>query len=448
MTRPELLVLTGLHAPDVEAVIARIRSLDPGAAVLHHDLGEIGSGRVHRRLRRGGPDGPTDEWTVIELAHGCLSCTLREDLLPQLLALAREGGPRRIVLHLDPALEPEQVCWSLLNVLVDGRPITDAVDLRGVVTCIDTGRWLEDATGDDVPAERGLAELPDDERTVALVAVGQAEFADLLVHCGTADARLLARTDAVLARLAPAAERVRLAELDARVLLAEVPAASRRGRPDDVHAALLRGRPPLAAECGVRLVLFTARRPFHPQRLHDALDVLLDGVVRTRGRIWLATRPDAVLWLESAGGALRVGHTGDWLAACDAAEWDAAPAERRALAALGWHPRFGDRAQDLVVLVHDADPGEIGTRLSDALVTDAELDAGEAALAELPDPFGWWPERSDSGASIGTERSDSGASSGTDPCEPDLAVLADRVDMVAGAADTDGNNNSNSNEEH
>jgi G3E family GTPase len=388
VTRPELLVLTGLHRSGVEAVIGRIRAADPDAAVLHHDLRDIGSGRVHRRLRRGG----LDETTVLDLEHGCLSCTLREDLLPQLLALAGPGGPRRIVLHLDPALEPEQVCWSLLHVVVDGSdgPITDVVDLRGVVAAVDAGRWLDDATGDETPAERGLAELPDDERTLAQIAVGQAEFADLLVHTGTADAWRLARTDAVLARLAPAAQRLHLADLDARMLLVELPAAARRGRPDDVHAPLLRGEPPLRRDCGVQMLVYAARRPFHPQRLHSAMDVLLEGVVRTRGRMWLATRPEAVLWLESAGGGLRVGHAGDWLADADAEVWESVSAERRAVAALGWDPDFGDRAQDLVVIAHDADLEEIEAALSGALLTDAELAAGEAAWRELPDPFGWW----------------------------------------------------------
>jgi G3E family GTPase len=381
---PELLVLTGLHVTGVEAVITRIRALDPDVAVLHHDLRDVGSGVVRRRLRRG----PEDTTTVVELDHGCLSCTLREDLLPMLRALAGPGGPRRIVLHLDPALEPEQVCWSLLHVLVDDEPVGDVVDLRGVVTCVDPGTWFDDATGDDVLTERGMTDLPDDERTVAQVAVGQVEFADLVVHTGAADPWTLARTDAVVARLAPAAARVRFAALDERVFLAG--AGARRGHPDDVHAPLLRGEPPLGPDCGVRLLLFSARRPFHPERLHGAVDVLLDGVVRTRGRIWLATRPEAVLWLESAGGGLRVGHAGEWLDGADATVWEETSPERRAIAALGWDPVFGDRAQDLAVLTHDADPGEIDARLREALLTDDELAAGKSAWRALSDPFGWW----------------------------------------------------------
>ncbi|WP_181780195.1 ribosome hibernation factor-recruiting GTPase MRF [Pseudonocardia pini] len=380
----ELLVVTGLHAVGVERVIGRIRAADPDAVVLHHDLRDVGAGLVRRRMR----DRRIDTLTELRLAHGCVSCTLREDLLPTLRDLA--GRVERVVLHLDPALEPEQVCWALRHVLVDGVPVGDLVDLRGVVAAVDAETWLDDATGDEPVAERGLADLPDDERTVAQLAVGQAEFADLLVHTGAADAWRHARVDAVLARLAPTAMRARVADLDGdQVLLRRAHAEARRGRPDDVHAPLLRGAPPLETDCGVRMLVFSARRPFHPDRLHEAIDLLLEGIVRVRGRVWLATRPDDVLWLESAGGGLRIGGAGEWLAGRGAAAWEQAAADRRALASLGWHPRFGDRAQDVVVLAHalDADGLDaVGAALQGALLTEAEL---AAPWSTLPDPFGF-----------------------------------------------------------
>jgi hypothetical protein len=40
--------------------------------------------------------------------------------------------------------------------------------------------------------------------------------------------------------------------------------------------------------------------------------------------------------------------------------------------------------------MHDGAPEAIESRLSAALLTDAELDAGEDAWRLLPDPFGWW----------------------------------------------------------
>jgi G3E family GTPase len=380
----ELLVVTGLEPVGVERVLSRIRTADPDAVVIHHKLDDVGGGIVRRRTR----DRRRDDWETLQLAHGCVSCTLRLDLLPLVKSLA--GRVRRIVLHLDPVLEPEQVCWALQHVVLEGSTVGELVDLRGVVTALDARTWLEDATGDEPVGERGLADLPDDDRTVAQVVVGQAEFADLIVHTGTVDAWDQARTDAVLARLAPTALRAHVAGLDDDLaLLRRAHPEARRGDPDDVHASLLRGSPPLDADCGVRLLAFSARRPFHPDRLHDAIDLLLEGVVRVRGRIWLATRPSEVLWLESAGGGLRIGGAGTWLDGQAPDAWEAVPPERAAIASLGWHPRYGDRAQDVVVLAHalDADGLDaVRAALQGALLTDAELESDWAAL---PDPFGF-----------------------------------------------------------
>jgi G3E family GTPase len=130
-----------------------------------------------------------------------------------------------------------------------------------VITVIDRETWLEDATCDDDVAERGLALLPGDERTLAQLVVGQAEFADLIVGAGAAEPWQATRTEAVLARLAPLAPRVALDRLDRRLLLDHPSAGARRGRPAPPHAPLLSGQPTLATEFGVRLAQFTARRP-------------------------------------------------------------------------------------------------------------------------------------------------------------------------------------------
>ena len=47
----ELVVLCGTELDGVERTITRMRELDPGVVVLHHDLRDLGRGVVHRRLR-------------------------------------------------------------------------------------------------------------------------------------------------------------------------------------------------------------------------------------------------------------------------------------------------------------------------------------------------------------------------------------------------------------
>ncbi|MCC3328846.1 ribosome hibernation factor-recruiting GTPase MRF [Nocardia abscessus] len=395
----------GLAAAGVDRAAA-VLGMAPGTVVVRHDLTQLREGIVHRTVRTA-----TQETSaVLELAHGCVSCTLRMDLLPLLCTLAQRESVDRIVLALDPAFEAEAVCQAIENVVVAGvhgrvdGPAGRDVRVDAVLTCLDADAWLADATGDDTLAERGLA-TADDDRTVAQVAVGQVDFADAVIALGADDASgaLLgdarAKLAAVLARLVPGApvawvdELPRLTPALVETLLTRIPADSRRGRVFDAHAPLLRGRPPLTGDCGVELVEFAAARPFHPARLHEALDVLLDGVVTARGRIWLATQPDEVVWLESAGGGLRVGGAGRWLAAMPEAELAEADPERRAMAALRWDERFGDRDISLSILVHEADPAEIREALHWALVEDDELRLVERAperVAQWEDPFGDW----------------------------------------------------------
>jgi G3E family GTPase len=334
----------------------------PESVLVRHDLSSLADGVVRRWV-----DG---RLTVLELAHGCVSCTLRLDLIPLLEQL---DGP--VIVHLDPVLEPEAVCFALSET---------EVRVDAVVTVIDSTTWLTDATGTDTLADRGMRAADGDERTVAQVVVGQAEFADALVLTGSADPALAA----VLDRLAPRAPRRQLDSLDVSALLGAIPPTARRGEVDDGFGPLLYGQPPLEPAHGVSVVHFTERRPFHPMRLHDAIDVLLDGVVRARGRVWLASQPDVALWLESAGGGLRVGNLGPWLAATD--DWAEADADRRAVASLQWDPYYGDRNQELVVITRFASPAEITDALRAALVTDEEL----ALIAELDfaDPFADWHE--------------------------------------------------------
>ncbi|MGY1839536.1 MULTISPECIES: ribosome hibernation factor-recruiting GTPase MRF [unclassified Modestobacter] len=394
--RTDLVLVTGL-VPGLTAQVATALLDRPGTVAVHHDVSRLDSGVVVRTLRESGPGGITEHTAVIELAHGCLSCTLRLDLLPLLRTLGRRADVSRVVLQLDPALAPEHLCWSIGNVVLDdepaGAPETagDHVQVAGVLAVLDAATWFDAATGDQCLADVGLAAAADDERTLAQVAVDQTGFADAVLLAGEpADPWSAVRLHAVLDRLLPGAPRAPLGAVHPDELLTALPRDARRGRVSSPHDPLLAGQPPLDEDAGVGLVRFAADRPFHPERLHEALDVLLDGVVRTRGRLWLATQHDRAVWLESAGGGLRVGDAGPWLDTLgeDPELWAQVDPQRAAAAALRWDPVFGDRDVQLVVLTHRQSPMAITTTLFAALLTDAELAAGPDLWATWPDPFG------------------------------------------------------------
>jgi G3E family GTPase len=374
MRTPVLLVAGQGDTDSVAGALLR-----PGTLVVEHRF----DGHVVRRTTINLQHGVlVSAETALELAHGCVACTIRNDLLVLLRTLHRRADVERIVVHLAPWLEAEPICWAINHVRVrvgpgyaDGPAVRD-VEIAGVVTCVDSATWLGRALGDDAL---------NDGRTVAQVVVGQAEFADVLVLTTPEPATL-----AVLRRLAPRA-RITVGVEHFEQALARLEPDARRGRSDDPHQPLLAGEPPLHADGQIALVEFNAERPFHPQRLHAAIDLLLDGVIRARGRLWLSGRPEQAMWLESAGGGLRVSSAGKWLAAMTAQESAYVNPDRRAFADLMWDQRFGDRHTAMAVLVCGADPAEIRAALAGALLTDAEM-LDPDAWNDHPDPFGDWHE--------------------------------------------------------
>jgi G3E family GTPase len=386
---------------DTEATVRAL--LDERTLVVRHRF----DGHVVRRSLAQLRDGvPYTSYVILELRRGCVSCTIRDDLLILLRRLHRRSDMDRVVVHLAAWMEPEPICWAINRVpvspgpgYVDG-PAGRDVRIAGVVTCLDGPHWLEQAIGG--------GEL-DDGRTEAQVVVGQAEFADVVVA-----AHADHTTMAALVRLNPRAWFVRSAD-HVEHALAGLGQDARRGRQDDPLGPLLDGEPPLEADGPVRIVEFSADRPFHPSRLHSVLDVLLAGVVRARGRLWLASRPDQVMCLESAGGGLRVDSGGKWLAAMSESELARSDPQRRALAAAIWDGLHGDRHTAITVLTCGASAEEITESLNSALLTDLEW-ADPAGWCDVDDPFGDWhqepcAESSDSTAGFrapNTDRGDEG----------------------------------------
>ncbi len=371
--RPAVILVAGQEGT---AAVSHELLQRPGTAVIEH---HIDGNVVIRRVLTVQYGVVTTAQQSLELQHGCLSCTVRNDVLVLLRRMSRRRDVARVVVRLPPWLEPEPICWAIHHVRVTaagfepGSAARD-VEITAVITTVDEMVWLAEALGDAV--------LPDG-RTVAQAVVAQAEFADVLV-CGQPPAQL----NEVLARLNPRARVI--ANADAvEDALRKPPAGARRGRSDDPYDSLLAGQPPLHATEAVQLIEFHAQRPFHPERLHDALDTLLDSVIRSRGRLWLASNNRDVMWLESAGGGLRVSSAGPWLASMSASELAYADAERRALAGAFWDDRHGDRHTALVVLACGADPDAIREALRGALLTEDEM-SDPRMWPALHDPFGDW----------------------------------------------------------
>ncbi|WP_431042992.1 GTP-binding protein [Streptomyces sp. P1-3] len=372
-------VVAGLHADARRAVVDRLLRTVPDSVALHHDLASAADGTVRRTVR--------DARELLDegeapLVNDCACCALREDLVPELIRLAGSGTCRLAVVELWDSVEPQAMAEV---VAAHGG---DELRLSAVFTAVDPALVLPYlACGDDL-AETGLAAATTDQRTVADTFARQLEYPPVLVLAEAEPAEGAETADdadfALLAQLHPTARQVRVdAEELAAVAVAgfDVEAAASRQHP---ACALL---PQAADAAGVTTVVWHRARPFHPGRLHAALEDLTCAAARSRGRFWLADRPDTLLSWDAAGGALCVESAGPWLASLPDAAWEMVPPIRRVAAALDWDAEHGDRAQHLTFTSPGLDGDGLLSLLESCLLTDAEYAAGPEAWRELSRAF-------------------------------------------------------------
>ncbi|AXG78558.1 CobW family GTP-binding protein [Streptomyces paludis] len=365
-------IVCGLHADAREAAVRRLLATVPGSVALHHDLSTAARGTVVRTVRDANGRLSYGEAALV---NDCACCALREDLVPELVRLADDGTTRLAIVELWDSVEPRAMAEV---VAAHGERLA----VSAVLTAVDPALLLPYLGNGDDLADAGLAAAATDRRTVADTWARQLEYAPVLA---LADSPLADDEDrALLAQLHPTARQVAIAgeELATAVFAGfDVEAAAARQHP---ACALL---PQDADECGVGTYVWHRARPFHPERLYRALEDLTCAAARSRGRFWLADRPDTLLHWDAAGGALCVESFGPWLASLPDAEWETVPPLRRAAAALDWDPRHGDRCQHLVFTSPGLDREGIGRLLDSCLLTDAEYTAGRAAWKRLPPAF-------------------------------------------------------------
>jgi G3E family GTPase len=371
-TRLPVALVAGLHADARRAAVEEILRTVPGSVALHHDLAHAADGMVRRTVRDAG--GLLDSGSA-PLVNDCACCALREDLVPELVRLAEAGRHRLAVVELWDSVEPQAMASVVAGA---GAPLR----LTGVATAVDPALVLPCLSNGDDLADAGLAAAPTDQRTVSDTFARQLEYPTVLA---LAEAGETADSDhELLAQLTPGADTVRVGSgLLGPALLAGFDVATAAAR---VHPACAL----LPQECdahGVSTVVWRRDRPLHPQRLYAALEDLACAAARSRGRFWLADRPDALLSWDAAGGALCLESAGPWLAALPDAAWDLVPAERRLAASLDWHPEHGDRCQYLTFTSPGLDRDGLLHLLDSCLLTDEEYAGGRDRWQDLPHAF-------------------------------------------------------------
>ena len=360
-------------------------------AVIVNDMSEV---NIDARLVGSGLT-RTDA-RLVEMSNGCICCTLREDLLVEVGRLAREGRFDYLLIESTGISEPLPVAETFTFADDQGRSLGDVARLDTLVTVVDAQAFLSDYASVTSLRDRGLALGEDDHRSITNLLLDQVEFADVLVlnKIDLVSPADRGRLEGILASLNP---RARLVAADhGQVPLDTILDTGRFSLEAAQQApgwlAKLRGEEiPESTEYGIGSFVFRARRPFHPRRLLEVLSSpMAAGLLRSKGFLWIATRPRHCAIFHQAGKQMRLDPGPLWWALQPPEAWPTDPEEVRQIRA-AWDPELGDLGTELVLIGQRLDHKALTKALDRACLTDVEMTGGEARWARFEDPWPAWP---------------------------------------------------------
>ena len=161
-------------------------------AVIVNDMSEVNIDAD--LIRDGGANLSRTNEKLVEMTNGCICCTLRDDLLREVRALAEGGRFDYLLIESTGISEPLPIAATFDFRTEQGESLSDVARLDTMVTVVDAVNLLKDYSSTDFLSERGQA-LDNDRRTLVDLLVEQIEFADVVV-LNKADDATAAQRDA------------------------------------------------------------------------------------------------------------------------------------------------------------------------------------------------------------------------------------------------------------
>jgi G3E family GTPase len=361
-------------------------------AVIVNDMSDVNIDAA--LIRDGGAALNRSEEKLVEMSNGCICCTLREDLLKEVAALAREDRFDQLLIESTGISEPLPVAETFTFRDEEGKSLSDLARLDTMVTVVDAFNFLKDYGSRDQLKTRRLERDDADERSLVDLLVDQIEFADVIV---------LNKADLVNPKeLQKVRGMIRSLNARARIITTEMGGVDLAAILDTglfdfekacQHESWLaepRGtHTPETEEYGIKNFVYRARRPFHPERFHRFIAKKWEGVIRSKGYFWIASRFDQALFWSQAGSICRYSPSGVWWAAASKDLW---PEDGPMLETIhkAWIEPYGDRRQEIVIIGTEMDQTALTEAFDKCLLTDREMAMGSKGWESMLDPFPRW----------------------------------------------------------
>jgi len=361
-------------------------------AVIVNDMSEV---NIDAQLIKHGSSLNRVEEKLVEMSNGCICCTLREDLLIEISKLAKQQKFDYLLVESTGISEPLPVAETFSFEDETGESLSKIATLDTMVTVVDAFNFLRDYEEGAELKDRNLGINEEDDRSISDLLIDQIEFSNVIVlnKIDLLEREQLEELHKIIAHLNPDARiiesefgRINVCDILKTYLFNFEKAAEAPGWMKEMRGEHI----PETAEYGISSFVYKARRPIHPERFKAFLDKEWDGVIRSKGFFWLASRMDFALDWSHAGGSCRLQPAHQWWAGIAKSEW---PEDKdfRAEIEEECQGEFGDRRQECVFIGIHMNREWIENELNQCLLTDNEMVLGPESWMQYQDmlPSDW-----------------------------------------------------------
>lgn len=360
-------------------------------AVIVNDMSEI---NVDGALAQNNVHLSRTEEKLVELSNGCICCTLREDLLNEVIALAEENKFDYLLIESSGISEPLPVAETFTFESENGKSLSHLARLDTMVTVVDASTFLQEYQEAEYLSDRGMTDN-DDERSVADLLIEQVEFCDVIVlnKCDCVTEAALTEVEAILRSLNPGAsiERAVRGDVSLAKILGTKKFSFARAQQSPGWLREMRGEHvPESTTYQIASFTYHARKPFHPERFHQFIhqdwEKQKGRLLRSKGFFWLASQPLIAWQWNQSGGSAHYQRAGYFWQGLPESEW---PSDHESVREIKkkWQEPYGDRRQEMVFIGQRLDPHAICQALDACLLSEAELLQGHTVWQSWADPF-------------------------------------------------------------
>lgn len=390
-------VLTGYLGAGKTTLLNHVLNNQEGykVAVIVNDIGEVNIDA--KLIKDGGFIQEEDKGEVVPLSNGCICCTLKADLMNQIVDILKSRKFDYILIEASGICEPLPIAQTIVTLenSMEQYGLPKICRLDNVVTVVDALRLASEFGCGDYLVKEDI-----DDEDIENLLIQQIEFCNIIVlnKVNEIKEEELKQVKAVIKKLQPTAKiietnysKVEVKEImdtnnfdfekvsTSAGWIKELENDTEHDEDDEDkheyeehhehhhhhhHENEEEGE---AEEYGISTFVYTSRKAFNEQKFNDFAKNLPSSVIRCKGLVWFSNDNDMSYLFEQAGRQMQLSQTGYWIATAPKEELRQMIAENPEIMD-DWDEEVGDRMVKLVFIGKNMDKNKIISELNECII--------------------------------------------------------------------------------